>query len=50
MEEYHIQETPEPEEEKKIVKDKTFNRLKNIQSLLKKEVALNELCKFKEII
>ena len=26
-------------------KDKTFNRLKELQSLIKKESALNELCK-----
>jgi hypothetical protein len=26
-------------------KDKTFNKLKEIQNLLKKESALNELCK-----
>ena len=29
----------------KIDKDKTFNRLKEIQALLKKESSLNELCK-----
>ena len=27
-------------------KDKTFNKLKEIQSLLKKESSLNELCKY----
>ena len=26
-------------------KDKTFNRLKELQALIKKESALNELCK-----
>ena len=29
---------------KNIIDDKTFNKIKNIQSLLKKESALNELC------
>jgi len=29
----------------KIDKDKTFNRLKEIQALLKKESSLNDLCK-----
>ena len=29
----------------KADKDKTFNRLKEIQNLLKKESSLNELCK-----
>lgn len=44
-------ETNEIKEEKEqnlgqsIDKDKTFNRLKEIQSLLKKESSLNELCK-----
>jgi hypothetical protein len=28
-----------------VDKDKTFNRLKEIQNLLKKESSLNELCK-----
>ena len=28
-----------------VDKDKTFNKLKEIQSLLKKESSLNELCK-----
>ena len=31
--------------DKQIDKDKTFNRLKEIQTLLKKESSLNELCK-----
>jgi hypothetical protein len=31
--------------EKEVDKDKTFNRLKEIQNLLKKESSLNELCK-----
>ena len=43
MEYYQIQgdtqETPEPDE------DKTFKKLKNIQTILKKELALKELCK-----
>ena len=30
--------------------DKTFNRLKELQLLLKKESALKELCKFKNKI
>ena len=29
-----------------IDKDKTFNRLREIQNLLKKESSLNELCKY----
>ena len=29
---------------KNIIDDKTFNKIKNIQSLLKKESSLNELC------
>jgi len=31
---------------KNIDKDKTFNKLKEIQDLLKKESSLNDLCKF----
>ena len=47
MEFYDIQETPEPEQETKINidKDKTFNKLKQLQELIKKESALKELCK-----
>ena len=30
---------------KEVDKDKTINRLKEIQNLLKKESSLNELCK-----
>jgi len=47
MEYYVIQETPEPEQESKINidRDKTFNKLKQLQELIKKESALNELCK-----
>ena len=30
--------------------DKTFNRLKELQTLLKKESALKELCKYKILI
>ena len=47
MECYDIQETPEPEQETKINidKDKTFNKLKQLQELIKKESALKELCK-----
>jgi len=33
-----------------VDKDKTFNRLKEIQNLLKKESSLNELCKKKNSI
>jgi len=36
--------TPEP------INDKTFNRLKELQKLIKKEYALKELCKQKNII
>jgi len=36
--------TPKTPEEI-VDKDKTFNRLKEIQNLLKKESSLNELCK-----
>lgn len=42
------QEEQTPKEENSgqtIDKDKTFNKLKEIQALLKKESALNELCK-----
>ncbi len=35
----------EENSEQTIDKDKTFNKLKEIQALLKKESALNELCK-----
>ena len=46
MENFEIfQETPEPEEKNLIEKDKTFNHLKKIQSLLKKESSLKEICK-----
>ena len=31
---------------KNIDKEKTFNKLKEIQDLLKKESSLNDLCKF----
>ena len=33
-----------------INKDKTFNKLKEIQELLKKESALNDLCKLFMIV
>ena len=33
-----------------INKDKTFNKLKEIQELLKKESALNDLCKLIMIV
>ena len=33
------------DKESKIEKDKIFNRLKKIQLLLRKESALNDLCK-----
>lgn len=35
---------------KNIDKDKTFNKLKEIQELLKKESALNDLCKLIMIV
>ena len=35
---------------KNIDKDKTFNKLKEIQDLLKKESSLNDLCKYIIII
>ena len=38
----NIQITPENNNDN----DKTFNRLKDLQTLLKKESALKELCKF----
>jgi len=47
MEHYDIfQETPEPEpkQEKLIDKDKTFNRLEKLQSLIKKLNYLKEIC------
>ncbi len=42
-----FQETPKPEpnKEKSIDKDKTFNRLKKLQSLIKKLNSLKEICK-----
>ena len=39
------EDTKMSEPEKIVDKDKTFNKLKEIQSLLKKESSLNELCK-----
>ena len=45
-----IEEKYEPKQEGNEDKYNTFNRLKTIQKLLKKESALKELCKFKEII
>ena len=40
-----IHENKETISETTINKDKTFNKLKEIQTLLKKESSLNELCK-----
>ena len=46
METYDILgETSEPENEYKKEDDKTFNRIKKIQSQLKRGIALNEKCK-----
>ena len=45
MEINEIKEEKYYEKENKIEKDKTFNRLKKIQLLLRKESALNDLCK-----
>ena len=45
MEKNNIQESKEMNTVENIDKDKTFNRLKEIQGLLKKESSLNELCK-----
>ncbi len=39
------EDTKSGEPEMIVDKDKTFNKLKEIQSLLKKESSLNELCK-----
>jgi hypothetical protein len=42
-----IEKISKEENPNKIIdKDKTFNKLKEIQALLKKESSLNELCKF----
>ena len=40
-----ILEEKDYEKENKIENDKTFNKLKKIQLLLRKESALNDLCK-----
>ena len=45
IEKNEIHENIESISETTIDKDKTFNRLKEIQTLLKKESSLNELCK-----
>ena len=39
-----------PEKSHDKINDKTFNRLKELQIVIKKESALKELCKKKEII
>ncbi len=38
-------ETPNFDEQDLIESDQTFNRLKELQNLLKKESSLRELCK-----
>ena len=45
MEGEKVEDTKASEPEMIVDKDKTFNKLKEIQSLLKKESSLNELCK-----
>ena len=45
MEGFEIQETPESDEDNIKDKDSTFNRLERIQTLLKNNESLNELCK-----
>ena len=45
MEINKILEEKDYEKENKIENDKTFNKLKKIQLLLRKESALNDLCK-----
>ena len=45
MEEGKGEDTKTNTSEGIVDKDKTFNRLKEIQNLLKKESSLNELCK-----
>ena len=45
MEINEILEEKDYEKENKIEKEKTFNKLKKIQLLLRKESALNDLCK-----
>ena len=45
MEINEIKEEKDYEKENKIEKDKIFNRLKKIHLLLRKESALNDLCK-----
>lgn len=45
MEETLSQDNKDKPAEEIVDKDKTFNRLKDIQYLIKKESALNGLCK-----
>ena len=46
-----IEKISKEENPNKIIdKDKTFNKLKEIQELLKKESALNDLCKLIMIV
>ncbi len=46
MEEEKREDTKTSKPGEIIDKDKTFNRLREIQNLLKKESSLNELCKY----
>ena len=45
MEGEKVEDIKTNEPEKIVDKDKTFNKLKEIQNLLKKESSLNEMCK-----